>query len=97
LTNAKPYAPSYFSCKPVLQVHYNQICNTKPLNDSSETELLSASETKALDDARSARSSALASRDAAAAAHALIDAELSSAEAALAGATIAYETQIAWM
>jgi hypothetical protein len=69
----------------VLQVRKSPKIKTKRTNNIAEIELQSAFETKSLDDARLRRSSILAARDAAAAAHTLVEAELSNAEATLAG------------
>lgn len=84
-TNAKLCAPNCFSCRPVLQVRNHPKLKPKRTNDIAEIELQSAFETKSLEDARLRRGSILAARDAAAAAHVLVEAELSNAEATLAG------------
>jgi hypothetical protein len=54
-------------------------------NNTSEIEIQSALETKSLDEARARRSNLLSTRDAAAAAHAMVESELLNAETSLSG------------
>ena len=77
---------SYISSSQMSQVTLNPSKLQPPTsNNTSEIEIQSALETKSLDEARARRSNLLSTRDAAAAAHAMVESELLNAETSLSG------------